>query len=135
MLAELLKGPRDGESCDDYIEVTLDDDGALLDPISKLRQVYPNVLNLVRPRFTFGGRVGPIDVPRTSPFANLRTDFFEPLRTEIQPATPDSRAVGEDVLFGQFFQFVTGAEPSAEQEAVFSKAVSSLRLLEREAAA
>lgn len=32
----------------DYLKVTLLDEGALLDPINKLRQVYPNVLHLER---------------------------------------------------------------------------------------
>jgi DNA repair protein SbcD/Mre11 len=32
----------------DYLKVTLLDDGALIDPINKLRQVYPNVLHLER---------------------------------------------------------------------------------------
>ena len=34
------------EKVDDYLKVTLLDEGALLDPIGKLRQVYPNVLHL-----------------------------------------------------------------------------------------
>lgn len=32
----------------DYLKVTLHDEGALIDPINKLRQVYPNVLHLER---------------------------------------------------------------------------------------
>ena len=32
----------------DYLKITLLDEGALLDPINKLRQVYPNVLHLER---------------------------------------------------------------------------------------
>ncbi|WP_338452242.1 exonuclease SbcCD subunit D [Niallia oryzisoli] len=34
------------EKVDDYLKITLLDEGALLDPIGKLRQVYPNVLHL-----------------------------------------------------------------------------------------
>src|SRR3954454_17975308 len=34
------------EQVDDYLKITLLDKGALLDPINKLRQVYPNVLHL-----------------------------------------------------------------------------------------
>lgn len=33
---------------EDYLKITLHDEGALLDPINKLRQVYPNVLHLER---------------------------------------------------------------------------------------
>jgi exonuclease SbcD len=36
----------DHERIDDYLKITLLDEGALLDPINKLRQVYPNVLHL-----------------------------------------------------------------------------------------
>lgn len=34
------------QKIDDYLKVTLYDEGAILDPINKLRQVYPNVLHL-----------------------------------------------------------------------------------------
>lgn len=34
------------EKVDDYLKIVLQDEGAILDPINKLRQVYPNVLHL-----------------------------------------------------------------------------------------
>ncbi|MCR2820607.1 exonuclease SbcCD subunit D [Lederbergia panacisoli] len=34
------------QKVDDYLKVTLLDEGALIDPINKLRQIYPNVLHL-----------------------------------------------------------------------------------------
>ncbi|WP_456271419.1 exonuclease SbcCD subunit D [Bacillus sp. AK031] len=36
------------QKTDDFLKVTLHDEGALIDPINKLRQVYPNVLHLER---------------------------------------------------------------------------------------
>lgn len=36
------------QKLDDYLKITLHDEGALIDPINKLRQVYPNVLHLER---------------------------------------------------------------------------------------
>ncbi len=48
-MPDLLQGPRDGRSTDDYLEVTLLDDGPTLDAIGKLREVYPNVLSIRRP--------------------------------------------------------------------------------------
>ncbi|MGP7819482.1 exonuclease SbcCD subunit D [Niallia sp. 01092] len=36
------------QKIDDYLKITLLDEGAILDPINKLRQVYPNVLHLER---------------------------------------------------------------------------------------
>ncbi|KAA9025696.1 exonuclease SbcCD subunit D [Niallia endozanthoxylica] len=48
-LEQLLDpGVYQHEKVDDYLKVTLLDEGALLDPIGKLRQVYPNVLHLER---------------------------------------------------------------------------------------
>ncbi|MFF2450081.1 exonuclease SbcCD subunit D [Neobacillus sp. NPDC058068] len=48
-LAELLD-PQfyEKERIDDYLKITLLDEGALIDPINKLRQIYPNVLHLDR---------------------------------------------------------------------------------------
>jgi len=82
LLAELLKGPQDGASRDDYYRSHVEDDGALLDPMSKLRQVYPNLLSLLRPRFDSAIEAGG---------AAARFDF---------------RAMSEDALFGQFFEQV-----------------------------
>ena len=48
-MAELLKGPEDGQPKDDYLEVTLLDDGPVLDAIGRLREVYPNVMMIRRP--------------------------------------------------------------------------------------
>lgn len=48
-MEELLDpGFYEKEKVDDYLKITLLDEGALLDPINKLRQVYPNVLHLER---------------------------------------------------------------------------------------
>ncbi|AMM92715.1 exonuclease SbcCD subunit D [Peribacillus simplex] len=33
---------------DDYLKITLNDEGSLIDPINRLRQIYPNVLHLER---------------------------------------------------------------------------------------
>ncbi|MFJ7850758.1 exonuclease SbcCD subunit D [Peribacillus sp. NPDC097224] len=36
------------QKVDDYLKITLNDEGSLIDPINRLRQVYPNVLHLER---------------------------------------------------------------------------------------
>jgi DNA repair protein SbcD/Mre11 len=36
------------QKVDDYLKITLHDEGTLIDPINKLRQIYPNVLHLER---------------------------------------------------------------------------------------
>jgi exonuclease SbcD len=46
-LSELLKAGEE-ERSEDYIRAVLTDEGELMDPMNKLRTVYPNVLELVR---------------------------------------------------------------------------------------
>ncbi|PWN58075.1 exonuclease sbcCD subunit D, partial [Chryseobacterium phosphatilyticum] len=36
------------QKVDDYLKITLFDEGAIMDPINKLRQIYPNILHLER---------------------------------------------------------------------------------------
>ncbi|RLQ93367.1 exonuclease SbcCD subunit D [Falsibacillus albus] len=48
-LEELLDpSVYEAQKSDDYLKITLRDEGALIDPINKLRQVYPNILHLER---------------------------------------------------------------------------------------
>ena len=46
-LEVLLKDYRN-ENCEDYIKVILEDKGEILDPMAKLRAVYPNIMELQR---------------------------------------------------------------------------------------
>lgn len=49
LLEELLDPSfYQSQKVDDYLKITLHDEGTLIDPINKLRQVYPNVLHLER---------------------------------------------------------------------------------------
>lgn len=48
-LDEIIKGfDNSSENYDDYIKVILKDKGELLDPMAKLRSIYPNVMELTR---------------------------------------------------------------------------------------
>ncbi|GAA0763431.1 exonuclease SbcCD subunit D [Clostridium sartagoforme] len=48
-LEEIIKGfDNSSENYEDYIKVILKDKGELLDPIAKLRSIYPNVMELTR---------------------------------------------------------------------------------------
>jgi DNA repair protein SbcD/Mre11 len=107
ILANILKGPNDGTGREDYIHVTLEDSGALLDPQGKLREVYPNVLALDRP------------------FLSARAEG----------ARIDTSRMSEVELFGRFFEQVTGEKISGEQSAAFAAAVDGVRQEEREAVA
>ncbi len=76
-------GPVAG-SRDDYFRVRLLDSGPLLDPIGKLRQVFPNVLELERP------------LDRTT----------TPAAGSVAPA--DRRQLGDVELFEAFVREITG---------------------------
>jgi exonuclease SbcD len=51
-LPDLLESTPAGVEREDYIKAILMDEGALLDPMGKLRVRYPNILELERPQFT-----------------------------------------------------------------------------------
>jgi exonuclease SbcD len=105
-MSDLLQGPQDGKSKEDYLEVTLLDDGPVLDAIGKLREVYPNVLSIRRPERSMQGAAGD---------------------------RPDVRKMSEVALFKSFYQHVcAGQELSAEQEATFVRVVEDMQRRERE---
>lgn len=87
------------EKLNDYLKITLLDEGALLDPINKLRQVYPNVLHLERK----------IDVTDMKKKQNINAiqgekkselDMFEQFYKEMTTAefTPDKKQVMANVI-------------------------------------
>ncbi|MDF9408750.1 exonuclease SbcCD subunit D [Pelotomaculum isophthalicicum JI] len=77
-IKDILAGPKNGESKEDYIMVTLKDTGAILDAIGKLREVYPNVLHIERPPLLDGGEIhGPRDDHRQISDMDLFSSFFE----------------------------------------------------------
>ena len=74
------------QKCDDYLKVTLLDEGALIDPINKLRQVYPNVLHLER-------KIALTDMKKKTSFTVEKDER----KSELE-------------LFEQFYQEMTTAE-------------------------
>lgn len=105
-LAELLKGPPDGQRPDDYLMITLLDAGALLDAMGKLRQVYPNVLHIQR--------------------AFLMHD------APGHRARADHRRLSEAELFSEFYRQVTGAHLNEQQAAAFNAVLEQIRQQEAE---
>ncbi len=79
-LAELLASEEPGK--DDFLQVNLLDEGALIDPIGKLREVYPNVLHLER---------------KKRQLSSDRSEKFE-----------DVVKKDDLELFSQFFDYVSG---------------------------
>ena len=84
-LKELIKNDVSNiENKEDYIKVVLTDKGELLDPMAKLRSVYPNVMELVREeriRLTPNSGTVAINVREKSKLS-LFESFYEDMTTE-----------------------------------------------------
>jgi exonuclease SbcD len=105
MLDDLLARPVG--ATDDYLLVRLQDRGAILDAMGKLRSVYPNVLHLERPGLE---SVGP-----------ARGGGREQLER------------GDRELFAAFFQQVTGDLLETREARVFDDVYDALERSDREA--
>jgi DNA repair protein SbcD/Mre11 len=92
-LEDILKGPQGGENREDYIMVTLKDEGAILDAMGKVRSVYPNCLHIERPQLT--------------------------LSSNLCGADSNFKKMSITDLFSSFFKQVTDTEISQEQTTVF----------------
>jgi len=102
-LEELLDPQFYGnQKVDDYIKMTLLDEGALLDPIGKLRQVYPNVLHLER-------KIHLRDMKNKQNLHSLKEDK----KSELE-------------LFEQFYSEMTTAEMTAEKRKVMSDVIEKV---------
>ncbi|HEY3375913.1 MAG TPA: exonuclease SbcCD subunit D C-terminal domain-containing protein, partial [Armatimonadota bacterium] len=107
LLQDLLNTPDPAHSREDYLEVTLLDRGAILDPMGKLREVYPNVLHLERPVLMGDG---------ASAGAGI-----------------DHRALEPSDLFAAFYAQVTGTPIEDATAASFADLANQFALQEREA--
>jgi exonuclease SbcD len=106
-LALLLETGRTDPGRDDYLRVILTDDGALLNALGRLREIYPNVLQLER-RF-------------------LQSNPDNPT-----VGSPRRRESTETELFSGFFREVLGVEPGTDELLVFQEVVAELRRAESE---
>jgi len=97
-LGDILKGPQNQESKDDYLMVTLKDEGAILDAMGKLRRVYPNALHIERPMITPEGT--------------------------LVGAQRDFKNTSEIDLFASFINQVTCKEITEVQKEFFSKTLT-----------
>ncbi|MDQ0971996.1 exonuclease SbcD [Neobacillus niacini] len=86
----------------DYLKITLLDEGALLDPINKLRQVYPNVLHLER-------KIDITDMKKKQSFTITRSEK----KSELE-------------LFEQFYTEMTTAEFSADKKEVMADVIEKV---------
>jgi DNA repair protein SbcD/Mre11 len=106
-LAQLLERGTSDPRRDDYVLASLLDRGALLDPIGRLRAVYPNALCIERPLYEAVGS------------------------GELRRPRPGS--VGDLELFGTFFAYATGDDLSAAEQTELAAVVDALGRRRREA--
>ncbi len=106
-LDEVLAAGVSDPDREDYISVTLLDRGAIYDVMGKLREVYPNVLELKRTFLT--------------PEAGADAERF------------DHREHSDLELFKAFFEQTTGENLNPEQTRAFCSIVDDLRRRDREA--
>jgi exonuclease SbcD len=93
-------------SRDDYIVARLTDPRPVLDPIGRLRRIYPNVLCIERA------------------LASLQPGDLQPSR--------DRRQLDHDQLFAGFFSEMTGQPPTADEQDVFRSVDAAVAGRERE---
>lgn len=91
------------EKVDDYLKITLKDEGALIDPINKLRTVYPNVLHLER-------KIDLIDCKRKQSFYTENNNR----KTEID-------------LFADFYKEMTTRAFTEEKRKLMAEVIDSVR--------
>lgn len=108
LLDDFLSGPKSGEPVDDYLQITLEDTGPVLDPMGRLRTIYPNLLEIQRTQLN-------ID-------SNLRG-----------PAADHRRLTDQD-LFASFFEQVAGEQLTDEQAAAFAAVLDEVYRERREVA-
>ncbi|MCK5912336.1 MAG: exonuclease SbcCD subunit D C-terminal domain-containing protein [Desulfuromusa sp.] len=99
LLAELLHTGSTDPQREDYLRIQLTDTHAILDVMSKLREVFPNVLHLERPGL----------LARRS----LRTD-----REQLKK--------GELSMFRDFYEQITSGNLTTEQDQIISQEIEQL---------
>lgn len=100
-LAELLQAAEHDAQREDYLRISLLDEGPLFETVTRLRQAYPNLLEIERPFLS---------------------------RELASPAEPRARR-GDDELaqFGAFYQHTTGEALDESLRAELTRAVELLR--------
>ncbi|WP_234496900.1 exonuclease SbcCD subunit D [Vibrio maritimus] len=95
-LLDLIEQGKQDPNADDYLLVRLTDKHAILDPMAKLREVYPNVLHLEKPGMLIGveTEMGQARLGRSE--IDMFQDFF--LEVQGDAMTEDQTDMVSDVL-------------------------------------
>lgn len=96
-LNDLIEAAASDPHSEDYLLARLTDEHAILDPMSKLREVYPNLLQMEKPRFYQDDNQPIMSASR------LRRDEFS--------------------LFSDFFEQVSGQSMTATQQAAMRQVI------------
>lgn len=97
-LAEILTGAAVDPARADYLEITLTDEGALFDYAAKLREAYPNVLNITREAWRATGE-GRIEVRGKTEWEIAQAFFRQVGGRDLEPAEAAAlRAVVDEML-------------------------------------
>jgi exonuclease SbcD len=107
LMSEILQAPQTGGDKEDYLLVTLEDREPILDVMGKLRQIYPNVLQVERTYLSAAG--------------------------DLRKADLDYRQQSEAQLYGTFFRQVTGETLSQGQESRLTELLNEMFRQKREA--
>lgn len=99
-MQDILEQGKVDPGNEDYLLIRLTDRHAILDPMGKLRAVYPNVLHLEKPGM---------------------------LESGAQKMNPDMLKRGELEMFRDFFRQITGQGLSDEQDAAVQGALDELK--------
>ena len=91
------------QKAEDYLKVTLHDEGTLIDPINKLRKIYPNVLHLER-------KIDMLDMKQKQVFQSVRSEK----KSEIE-------------LFEHFYKEMTTLEFTGEKKNMMAAIISKVR--------
>ncbi|HBZ10602.1 MAG TPA: exonuclease SbcCD subunit D [Bacillus bacterium] len=91
------------QKLDDFLKVTLLDEGALLDPINKLRAVYPNILHLER-------KIEMVDLEKRQTIKSVQRDR----KTELD-------------LFSEFYKEMTTSDFTEQKRDLMNEVIDSVR--------
>lgn len=95
-LDEIIKRAKEDKNRDDYIKVILTDKGELIEPMAKLRSVYPNVMELTREdRERILNRENIADIKEKSKI-NLFKNFYKDMMDE--ECSEEEVKIMEDII-------------------------------------
>ncbi|KUP08391.1 DNA repair exonuclease [Bacillus coahuilensis m2-6] len=104
-LEELLEPSfYQSQQVEDYLKISLLDEGAIIDPINQLRKVYPNVLHLER-------RIDRLDIKRNNEVGTLKNKK----KTELD-------------LFEEFYSSMTSSEFTTEKREYIQHIMNQVKL-------